>query len=78
MGNNKTGEQQVRKDKKQWLKDKLEEHSKGHPAEQWKGDKFMKKRPGFKNTVLKHNGKVVPFFERAEALATHLTEQQWG
>ena len=28
--------------------------------------------------MLKYEGKVVPFFERAEGLAKHLTEKQWG
>ena len=69
---------QARKDKKQWITKQLEEHSQGHPAEQWKGIKFLKKPGGFKNTVLKYNGKIVLFFERAEGLATHLTEKQWG
>ena len=69
---------QARKDRKQWIQEQLEEKSKGDPREQWQGVKSLKKPMAFRNTQLEYKGKLVPIFERAEAFAQHLTEQQWG
>ena len=78
MGHTQRGQTQARKDRKEWIRTHLEEHANAGPSKQWKGVKMLRKPTAFRNTQLKYKGKLVPIFERAEGLAQHLTESQWG
>ena len=72
-------QKKARKDKRDWLKERLQQTIADPDTKtNWKGVKQLRHTYKPRHIKMQQNGKTQPFQKRAQIIADHLRDAQWG